>query len=201
MIIGIDFDNTIIDYSKLFQILAKEKKILKKNLKFNKELLKDFLIKDNRENEWTIIQGEIYGRYIMKAKLFRGFIKLFRYLLKRNIKIYIVSHKTKYPYLGKKINLRKAATKWIKKNIIDINKDLHFSMKDVYFENNIKKKINRIVKLKCDIFIDDLPQILNLLPKNINKFLFNSSLKKKSKKNFKIIESWIEFYNLIKKYE
>ena len=133
--------------------------------------------------------------------MFSGFIKLFRYLLKRNIKIYIVSHKTKYPYLGKKIDLRKAATKWIKKNIIDINKDLHFSMKDVYFENNIKKKINRIVKLKCDIFIDDLPQILNLLPKNINKFLFNSSLTKKSKKNFKIIESWIEFYNLIKKYE
>ena len=74
-------------------------------------------------------------------------------------------------------------------------------MKNVYFENSIEKKINRIVKLKCNIFIDDLPQILNLLPKNIIKFLFNPNAKKKIKENYKTIESWAKFYDLIKKYE
>ena len=74
-------------------------------------------------------------------------------------------------------------------------------MKNVYFENSIEKKINRIINLKCDIFIDDLPQILNLLPKNVVKFLFNPNAKKKYKKNYKTINSWAQFYNLIKKYE
>ena len=200
MIIGFDFDNTIIDYSKAFKFLI-NKKIKKKGLNLNKDTLKNFLIKNKKENEWTVIQGEVYGKYIIEAKLYKGFIKLFKYLLKKNIKIFIVSHKTKYPYLGEKINLRKAATKWIQKNIINRNKNLNFSMKNVYFENSLEKKINRIVNLKCDIFIDDLPQILNLLPKNVDKFLFNPTAKKIFKKNYKTINSWKQFYVLIKKYE
>tara|TARA_Y100000816_G_scaffold182944_1_gene132506 strand:- start:11172 stop:11774 length:603 start_codon:yes stop_codon:yes gene_type:complete len=200
MIIGFDFDNTIIDYSNLFKILI-NKKIKKKISNFDKDSLKNFLIKNKKENEWTVIQGEVYGKYIMSAKLHKGFIKLLQYLLRKNIKIFIVSHKTKYPYLGKKFNLRKAASKWIKKNIINKNKNLNFSMKNVYFENSLEKKINRIINLKCDIFIDDLPQILNLLPKNVVKFLFNPSAKKKYKKNYKTINSWVQFYDLIKKYE
>ena len=201
MVIGFDFDNTIIDYSNSFKILAKKKKYNKINSNLDKNSLKDFLIKNKKQNEWTIIQGEVYGKYITRAELYKGFIKLFRYLLKKNIKIFIVSHKTKYPYLGKKINLRKEAKKWIQKNIIYKNKIFNFSMKNVYFENSIEKKINRIVKLKCNIFIDDLPQILNLLPKNIIKFLFNPNAKKKIKENYKTIESWAKFYDLIKKYE
>ena len=201
MVIGFYFDNTIIDYSNSFKILAKKKKYNKINSNLDKNSLKDFLIKNKKQNEWTIIQGEVYGKYITRAELYKGFIKLFRYLLKKNIKIFIVSHKTKYPYLGKKINLRKEAKKWIQKNIIYKNKIFNFSMKNVYFENSIEKKINRIVKLKCNIFIDDLPQILNLLPKNIIKFLFNPNAKKKIKENYKTIESWAKFYDLIKKYE
>lgn len=201
MVIGFDFDNTIIDYSNSFKILAKKKKYNKINSNLDKNSLKDFLIKNKKQNEWTIIQGEVYGKYITRAELYKGFIKLFRYLLKKNIKIFIVSHKTKYPYLGKKINLRKEAKKWIQKNIIYKNKIFNFSMKNVYFENSLEKKINRIVNLKCDIFIDDLPQILNLLPKNVDKFLFNPTAKKIFKKNYKTINSWKQFYVLIKKYE
>ena len=111
MVIGFDFDNTIIDYSNSFKILAKKKKYNKINSNLDKNSLKDFLIKNKKQNEWTIIQGEVYGKYITRAELYKGFIKLFRYLLKKNIKIFIVSHKTKYPYLGKKINLRKEEKK------------------------------------------------------------------------------------------
>ena len=81
MIIGFDFDNTIIDYSKVFKILI-NKKIKKKDSNLNKATLKNFLIKNKKENEWTVIQGEVYGKYIIEAKLYKGFIKLFKYLLK-----------------------------------------------------------------------------------------------------------------------
>jgi hypothetical protein len=197
MIIGFDFDNTIINYSHLFNLVAKKKKIINKNLKLDKKKLKNYLIRSNKHKEWTIIQGEVYGKEIMKAKVFEGFNKLFRYLIKNNVKVYIVSHKTKYPYSGKKINLRNVASRWIKKNIIKINKDLNFTLKNVYFENSITNKIKRIISLKCNIFVDDLPVILNLLPETIDKYLFNYK-KNIKKKNIKLLKNWEAFYQLVK---
>lgn len=200
MIIGFDFDNTIIDYSHLFSEVARKKKLIKKNQKFDKKKLKDYLLKNNKEKDWTIIQGEVYGKEIMKAKLYSGFDKVFRFLLKKGAKVYIVSHKTKYPYQGKKINLRNAASAWIKKNIIEKNKDLNFSLKNIYFENNIKKKINRIKILKCNVFVDDLITILDLLPKEVDKFLFNPSFNKTKNKKYESIKSWSKIKIMLKKY-
>lgn len=198
MIIGFDFDNTIINYSYLFATLAKKKKLIKKNLKLDKNKIKNFLIQNNKEKEWTEIQGEVYGKEIMKAKIFKGFNNIFRCLIKNGVQVYIVSHKTKYPYLGRKINLRNAALRWIKKNIINRNKDLNFTLKNIYFENSIEDKINRIKVLKCNVFIDDLPSILQLLPKKIEKFLFNPNTNK-LKKKFQIIRSWTKINKFKKK--
>jgi hypothetical protein len=198
MIVGFDFDNTIINYSYLFTALAKKKKLIKKNLKLDKNKIKNFLIQNNKEKEWTEIQGEVYGKEIMKAKIFQGFNNIFRSLLKNGVQVYIVSHKTKYPYLGRKINLRNAALRWIKKNIINRNKDLNFTLKNIYFENSIEDKINRIKVLKCNVFIDDLPSILQLLPKKIEKFLFNPNTNK-LKKKFQIIRSWTKINKFKKK--
>ena len=180
--------------------MAKRKELIKKNQKFDKKKLKDYLLKNNREKDWTIIQGEVYGKEIMKAKLYSGFNKALRFLLKKGTKVYIVSHKTKYPYQGKKINLRNAASAWIKKNIIEKNKDLNFSLRNVYFENNIKKKINRIKILKCNVFVDDLLTILDLLPNEIDKFLFNPNLNEIKNRKYESIKSWSKIKTLLEKY-
>ena len=197
MIVGFDFDNTIISYEKLFKKIAYKKKLVPKNIKSNKNSVKEYLIKKNKETEWTILQGEVYGKYIMDAKIYIGVKKIMKSLSKNKIKFYIISHKTKFPYLGRKINLQVAAKKWIYKNILRDDNSINLSIKDIFFENSIKEKISRINKLRCNIYIDDLPKILELLPKGVIKILFTPNQKSQQKKPIISMKKWIDFNKII----
>lgn len=196
MIVGFDFDNTIIDYNNLFGLAALEKNLIVKSSAHDKNSVKQYLINSNKEDEWTKLQGEVYGSRVLEANLYEGILEIFKYLSSNNHKIYIVSHKTKFPYLGKKIDLHKSALKFIMENNILNKKDIRLTKDDIFFETSIKDKIERIESLKCDIFIDDLECILNLLPDNIIKILFlpNSSGKKV---NYNAIKRWNELKNFI----
>ena len=62
MIIGFDFDNTIINYSKSFTKLAKLKNLVPEKINKDKISIRNYLRKNNIEDEWTILQGEVYGK-------------------------------------------------------------------------------------------------------------------------------------------
>ena len=64
---------------------------------------------------------EIYGKYIVFAKLFKFFEEFEKFALNKNMKLYIVSHKTKYSQFSKKYNLHTQSNKWIKKILLKIN--------------------------------------------------------------------------------
>ena len=143
MIVGIDLDNTIINYNNSFKILAKKNKIINKSSKqFNKSQIKEKLTKID-ENLWTKLQGEIYGKYINYAKIFPGFVKFINFLNKNNINFKIISHKTKYPYIGQKYNLHTSAINYLKSNL---STNLKLG-KNLFFESTLKKKIIRIKKI------------------------------------------------------
>ena len=199
MIVGIDFDNTIINYENSFKELALKKKIISSKINQDKKSIRDYLRKHNKEKEWTILQGEVYGKYIMKAKIYEGVLDIFQWLTIKKNKIYIISHKTQFPYLGKKVDLRQSALNWINKNILINDKNIKLSKNNFFFENTIEEKIERIKSLKCDVFIDDLPEILELLPDNLLKILFSPSIEKKCNKKNYVMRNWNEFPNMIKK--
>lgn len=198
MIVGFDFDNTIISYEKLFKKIAYKKRLVPKNIKSNKNSIKKYLISKKKEKEWTILQGEVYGKYIMDAKIYIGVKKALKLLSRNKIKFYIISHKTKFPILGKKTNLHVAAIKWINKNLLKKNKFINLSIKEIYFEKSIEKKISRIKKLKCDIYVDDLKKILDLLPKRVLKILFSPNDKNYNLKSIITMKNWIDFSKIIK---
>ena len=110
IIFGFDFDNTIINYDKVFYHRALRKKIITKNTLKNKQSVKKAILKRNKVRDWTKLQSEVYSQGINEALLNKEFITTFRYLEKKKIKFYIVSHKTKYPYYGKKINLHQISS-------------------------------------------------------------------------------------------
>ena len=87
--------------------------------------------------------------------------------------MFIVSHKTKYPYNGPKYNLHESATRWLKKNNFFDPLGLKFNRNDVFFEISKSNKIHRIHELKCTHFIDDLPEILDMIDSNCSKILYN----------------------------
>ena len=177
MIFGFDFDNTLINYDKIFYTIAVEKKLIGKKIKKDKASIKNILLRDKKIEEWIKLQSEVYSRGIHKAVPNKKLILILKFLKKKKIKFYIVSHKTKCPYYGKKIDLHKISKDWLRINIF--NKKNRLGNCKYYFEPTIKKKIQRIKKLKITHFVDDLKKILNLIPISVVGILYK-------KKNFKL---------------
>ena len=195
MIVGFDFDNTLINYTNSFKELARKKKIVPKEINIDKISIRNYLRNKNLEHEWTILQGEVYGNSIMQAEIYEGVKESFKFLLKKNNKIKIISHKTQFPYMGKKVDLRLSAKKWIEKELLNEISCINFSQADIFFENTINEKVQRIEELGCDIYVDDLPEILDLIPNKIQKILF-SSLPNNNYK-YRVMKSWSEFQDII----
>jgi len=195
MIVGFDFDNTLINYTNSFKELARRKKIVPEEINIDKISIRNYLRDKNLEHEWTILQGEVYGNNIMQAEIYEGVKESFKFLLKNNIKIKIVSHKTQYPYMGKKVDLRLSAKKWIQKELLNEISCVNFSEADIFFENTINDKVNKIEELGCDIYVDDLPEILDLLSDKIQRILFSSIPNKNLK--YKVMKSWSEFERIV----
>ena len=57
MLIGLDFDNTIVCYDRLFHRLAVERGLVTRYLPPSKQTVRDFLRVPGREDEWTELQG------------------------------------------------------------------------------------------------------------------------------------------------
>jgi hypothetical protein len=156
--IGLDLDNTIINYSETFYEVALEKKLIPRNFSKNKVLIKDFFHKNKKYDLFTKLQGEIYGKQIIKAKIYSGFKEFIDLISNKEANLYIISHKTKYPIIGDKVDLHECAINFLKKkNILD---NTIIKQKNIFFEPTVEKKIKRIINLKLDVFVDDLPKIL-----------------------------------------
>ena len=188
MIFGIDFDNTLVNYNLAFRkAINQEKTNLGKKFKkrkFNSKIqIKNYLLKNNKIDLWKRLQSKVYSEYIFQAYLNVEILKLLKYLDKKKIKFYIVSHKTIYPYIGKRTNLHLLSKKWLRLNLFNKKNKFKKNYKS-FFETTKKKKLYKIKLLKITHFIDDLDEILNKLPSHINKIKFNrlfkfTSIKKK----------------------
>ena len=67
---------------------------------------------------------------------------------------------------------------------------------NVFFNTTKSKKIEKIISLGCQYFIDDLPEILNLIPSEINRILYYP-YENKIKTNFYILKEWNQLYNIV----
>ena len=188
--IGIDLDNTIINYENSFRVFLKKYKVKKKGI--NKIQIKKFNFKKINIKNWTQAQEEIYGNYIGYAKKFLFYNLFEKFALNKGFKLYIISHKTKYSQFSKKYNLHKSSKKWIKKNI-------NFKEYKIFFLNTMSKKIAKIKKINPDYYIDDLAKILKdkRMPKNTIKIHFSQ----KNQKNLINLKTWKEIKRFISKNE
>jgi hypothetical protein len=164
--IGIDLDNTIINYQNSFKKFLKEKNINFKSI--NKKKIKFISNNSSKIKNWTQAQEEIYGKHIVFAKPFKYFKIFERFALKNKIILYIVSHKTKFSQFSQKYNLHLQSNKWIESNIC---KELY----KIYYVKTVNQKIKKISYLNPDYFIDDLEKIFNHknFPKKVKKIHFS----------------------------
>ena len=197
MRLGLDFDNTLISYDSLFYNLALEKGLIAPETPMQKNAVRDSLREKGIEESWTRLQGEVYGSRILEAEPYPSMLATLSRLTIKCIPMCIVSHKTKHPYLGDPHDLHAAAKGWLKKNgFFDID-GLGWSENQIFFEITKQEKISRILSLGCTHYVDDLPEILSMLPDSVQKILFTPSRDIQAQPNWRQISSWQELPSVL----
>ncbi|QTH71045.1 HAD family hydrolase [Pseudoalteromonas xiamenensis] len=192
MKIGIDFDNTIVDYTGVFYTVAMDLGWLPEGVGNSKKAVKDYFINSQQEARWTELQGLVYGKFIFLAKPYSHCLSVLQDLKSRNVQLYLISHKTKYPFIGEKTDLHLSAMNWLQKNGFIGTTQAPFLLEHVYFNEKKEDKINLIGELGCEVFLDDLPEILThtRFPQRCAGILFSPELTDEQSDS---VTSWSEF--------
>ncbi len=72
MLVGVDFDNTIVCYDRLFHKAALEKGLIPPELPASKGQVRDYMRANGAEDAWTELQGYVYGPRMLDAAPFAG---------------------------------------------------------------------------------------------------------------------------------
>ena len=159
--IGIDFDNTIICYDKVFAAVARRRGLVPEGWEGLKSDVRDHLrSREGGELDWQGLQGFVYGKGIGGAELYPGVREFLSACKQVGAKVYIVSHKTRYGHQDPdRTDLRDAARSWLRGAGLIDTADAALAAGDVYFEDTQASKVDRLASLKLDVFIDDLVDV------------------------------------------
>jgi hypothetical protein len=192
MLIGVDFDNTIVCYDRLFHQVTRERGLIPADLPANKSDVRNHLRSVGQEDVWTELQGYVYGARMLEADPFPGVREFFRACRDRGIEVCIVSHKTRHPFLGEKYDLHGAASGWLDaQGFFDPGK-LGLPRERVHFELTKQEKLERIAARGCTHFIDDLPELLAepSFPARTERILFDPNDLYEEEDRFVRARSW-----------
>lgn len=175
MRIGIDFDNTLAGYDGVFSKIAQELGLAGSDEALTKQQVR---ARSRQRDEllWQRIQGEVYGPRMHLAEQFDGVDSfLARCANAADIEICIVSHKTQFGHFDEtNTDLRIAARTWMKNH--GFFDRYAIPEQNLYFESTQTEKVLRIAALRCDIYIDDLPELFEhpSFPERTRKILFSN---------------------------
>jgi hypothetical protein len=176
MRIGIDFDNTIVGYDRVFLDTAVREGLLRSDFVGHKQAIRDAIrLLPDGELAWQRLQGIVYGRGIAEAAMFEGVDRFLRRCRDEGHAVFVVSHKTEYGHFDhERTNLRTAAMDWMHRHGFFAADGYGLSADNVFFESSRLGKLNRIARIGCTHFIDDLEEVLSdpAFPP-INRVLFS----------------------------
>lgn len=177
MIIGLDLDNTIVCYDQAIKRLAEELPDLPSTIPKTKLGVRDFLRAEDREDEWTMFQGNMYGPGMSYAEPFPSALSVIAAMQSAGHRTIIISHRTRHPYLGPQHDLHAAARTWIKNNLISNGTQL-VAESDIHLNETRDEKVALVKSLACDLFIDDLIEVLTdpAFPMSTEKVWFAPAL-------------------------
>jgi len=174
LVVGIDLDNTIISYDRLFLQEARLRGFVPDDFVGTKREVRDRIrLLPDGEIEWQRLQARVYGPAIGGAVVAEGAIDFVERLRSQGAAVSIVSHKTAFSSLSESpVNLRDAARGWLRESGI-IAPD-RVAEGNLYFEDTRADKIARIAELRCTHFIDDLEEVFDdpAFPAGVERMLF-----------------------------
>jgi hypothetical protein len=174
--IGLDFDNTLVCYNSVFRSAAQKRGLVDLSWAGSKVDLRNLLRgQEGGELAWQKLQSWVYGAGIFEAELYPGVIEFLRLSKKRNADVFVVSHKTQFGHDERdRVDLRQSARQWMDQVGLVGSEDFSLNSDCVYFESTLADKVQRIVTLDLDFFVDDLPEVFmhRQFPADIKAILF-----------------------------
>jgi hypothetical protein len=175
MRIGIDFDNTIACYDGVFHAAAMERGLIPADLGRDKNSVRDHLNGSGRKDDFTELQGYVYGSRMDLVSPYPGFAEFVAAARRAGHALFVVSHKTRHPILGPKHDMHAAARGFLVARDLVGGGAHQIDPANVFFELTKEEKVARAQALACEVFIDDLPEILAMsgFPDGMRKVLFD----------------------------
>jgi hypothetical protein len=172
IILGIDFDNTVACYEGLFYAAAVKLNLLPATVPLTRTEIRNRLLREGREDDFTRLQGHIYGPGLAAARPYPGLRDCLDKLKAEGAEIFIISHKTRHAISGPLHDLRRAAWRWLADNQLIAPGPI--AKEGVFFEDTPAAKAARIAALGCTHFIDDMERFFQLpgFPAGVEKLLF-----------------------------
>ncbi len=173
MRIGIDFDNTIACYDGVFHKAALERGLIPADLGASKNAVRDYLNGSGRKDDFTELQGYVYGARMDLVSPYAGFEGFLRAANAAGHDLFIVSHKTRTPMMGPAYDMHQAARGFLEARGF-VGED-GIRSGNAFFELTKEEKVARAAALGVDVFIDDLPEILSMngFPSGMRGILFD----------------------------
>jgi len=165
--VGIDLDNTIVDYTESFArgVSALGFAVERAG---GKSGLRDALrAGPNGERAWQRLQAFAYGDGMAYARPFPGVERFVAEAVKRGVEVTIVSHKTQFAAARPDVDLRAAASGWLAQNTV-------LGRLPVLYADSRAEKLALIERTAVPIFIDDLPEVFAdpAFPAGVQRWLF-----------------------------
>ena len=193
MKIGIDFDNTIVCYDTAFAQVTDEWNCVAADTPRTKLGIRNHLRNIGNEDTWTRMQGHVYGPGMVHARPYPGVAENVRALRAHGHEVFVISHRTKKPFLGPPHDLHAFARDWLTSTIQHQGAPL-FGPHQAFFEETLPQKIGRIASQGCDIFLDDLVDVLEHanFPTATRGILFDPNREHAVAESarFKVIHTW-----------
>ncbi len=195
--IGLDLDNTVIDYSRAYRTIA-EKMGLPEGF-VDRESIRPLLRRSEDDDmEWQSFQSILYTDGLAFAQPAAGLHDFLNLCETLNVGVFIVSHKTSQtPVQFGARDLRAPALEWLLEHGIVPG---YVQEEDVYFCSTRAEKVQTIATVGCDAFVDDLIEVLDHpdLPRDIIRFLyqldapvFDSPARAVQPANFTSLTTWL----------
>ena len=161
--IGIDFDNTLVDYSQVFLAAAKQRGLIGPAFDGSKRAVRDSIRSlPDGELTWQRLQGSVYGAGIGSAAMFEGADAFLRSCRTKGLDVFVISHKTRYGHHDPmRVDLRRAALDWMASRGFFSGNGYGIPVERVFFESTRTAKIERIGAVGCTHFIDDLEEVFS----------------------------------------
>lgn len=194
MNIGLDLDNTLIDYSRALREIAQEKYYKSFPLSWEKEDYKHFCYSCSTAGEvdWMRLQGLTYGPGIWRAQIIPAAKDFLLFCKAAGHIVHVVSHRTASPHFLDDFDNHEVAREYLTKNLVTTGL---LGKSNIHLCLTLSEKCKKISELQLDCFIDDLEKVFSDdgFPAKTFGYLYSKSPRSGRKPNnskIRILRGW-----------